>query len=106
MLTFKSFLTEKANPAREVRDKANVQKRGRYEIVRARIRSGVVQRRRKVSDTKGYEFKNGKLKRMSSLEKRHRKLGARHAKFKRKAHLRHSLMRRKLSLRKRHSLGL
>lgn len=113
MLSFKQFLTEFKNPSsnstkttRELRDKVNIQKKGRYELVKARIRNKTVQRNRKISSTKGYEFKKGHLTKMSSLEKRHRKLGARHAKIKRRAHLRNALMKRKISLRKRHSIGL
>ena len=104
MLTFLEFISEDIQ--RALRDKQNIQKKGRYELVRARVRAGRVQRRHNVSTVKGYEFKNGKLKRMSALEKRHRKIGARHAKIKRKAHLNRSLQRRKRSLRKRHNLGL
>lgn len=108
MITFKDFLTEtkSKDPTREANDKANVQKIGRYELVGKRIRTGRIQKRVKVSTAKGYEFKQGKLKRMSSTEKLNRKRGQRTAKFKKRAHMKLSLMHRKKSLRKRRSLGL
>lgn len=83
----------------------NVQKMGRLKIVKVRIRGGKVQRRKKMSAVKGYILRGGRLKRESPIEKRRRKMGARRAKFKRKA--KQSRIRSKLrrSLRRRKSLG-
>lgn len=83
----------------------------RFKIIKARIRNGKIQRRKKVSSQAGYTFRKSgsgpaKLVRMSALEKRHRKLGARKGKMKRRAHQARSNMKRQRSLRKRKSLGI
>lgn len=84
----------------------NVIKQGRAKIIKARVRGGKIQRRKKLSAVKGYTIRGGKLIRMSPAEKRKRKMGARRAKFKRKAKLARALMKRKRSLRKRAAIGL
>lgn len=78
----------------------------RIRIIKARIRGGKLQRRKKVSNVKGYTIRGGKLTRMSSKEKLHRKRGARIGKVKRRAKLARALVKRKRSLRKRSALGL
>ena len=78
----------------------------RINIVRARVRGGKVQRRKKVSNVAGMTMRGGTLKRMSAAERRRRKMGARRGKVKRRAKLSRSLMKRKRSLQKRKSLGL
>ena len=78
----------------------------RVKIIKARIRGGKIQRRKKVSNIPGYTLRAGKLKRMSAMERRHRKMGQRRGKLKRKAKLSRILMKRKRSLMKRHSIGL
>ena len=85
---------------------ANVMRMGRTKLVKVRIRKGKIQRRKKVSAVKGYTIRGGKLTRMSPLERRHRKMSARRSKFKRRAKLRQSLRKRRISLRKRTALGL
>jgi hypothetical protein len=78
----------------------------RINIVKARIRGGKVQRRKKVSNVPGMTLRGGTLKRMSAAERRRRKMGARKGKMKRKAKMTRTLMKRKRSLQKRKSLGL
>ena len=78
----------------------------RFKIVKARIRGGKIQRRRKVSNVPGMTFRGGQLKRMSPTERRRRKMGQRRGKIKRRAKLQRSLVKRKRSLRKRQSIGL
>jgi hypothetical protein len=78
----------------------------RFKIVRARIRNGVVQRRKKVSTAPGLTFRGGKLTRMSPTERRHRKMGQRRGKLKRRAKLSRTLRKRTMSLRKRSRLGI
>jgi hypothetical protein len=78
----------------------------RINIVRARVRGGKIQRRKRVSNVPGMTLRGGTLKRMSAAERRRRKMGARRGKVKRKAKLSRSLMKRKRSLQKRKSLGL
>jgi hypothetical protein len=84
----------------------NIMKMGRLKVVRVRIRNGKVQRRKKLSAIKGYTTRNGKLVRMSPMERRNRKLSARRSRFKRRAKLRQSLRKRKMSLRRRGAMGL
>ena len=78
----------------------------RVKIVKARIRGGKIQRRKKVSNVEGYKVQGGQLKRMSPVEKRNRKLGQRRGKIKRRSKLTRTLMKRQKSLRKRQSLGI
>lgn len=84
----------------------NVVRSGRLKIIRARIRGGKVQRRKKVSAVKGYTLRSGRLVKMSPTERRKRKLGARKAKIKRRRTLNRALMKRRRSLNKRRALGL
>lgn len=77
-----------------------------FRIVKARVRGGKIQRKRKVSTRPGYTIRGGKLVRMSSAERMKRRRGARKGKTKRKAKLARSMMKRKRSLRKRKSLGV
>ena len=78
----------------------------RFKIVKARIRGGKIQRRKKVSNVPGMTFRGGKLTRMSPTERRRRKMGARRGKIKRKAKMSRALMKRKRSMMKRRSMGL
>lgn len=84
----------------------NIQKLGRTKLYRLRIRGGKVQRRKKVSGVAGYTIRQGRLTRMSAVERRRRKMGARRARLKRKSKMSVILRKRKFSLRKRKSLGL
>lgn len=77
-----------------------------FKVVKARVRGGKIQRKRKVSTRKGYTFRGGKLVRMSSAERLRRKRGARKGRTKRKAKMARAMMKRKRSLRKRKSLGV
>jgi len=99
---------EKAKLALEMfdLDEGNIQKMGRMKLVRVRIRKGKVQRRRKVSGVKGFTLRGGKMIRMSPMERRNRRMAARRSKFKRRAKLGQALRKRKMSLRRRSSMGL
>ena len=90
----------------DVISEANVMKTGRTKLIRVRVRGGKIQRRIKKSNVPGFVLRGGKLKRMSSLERRHRKMAARKARFKRRAKLQQSLRKRRMSLRKRHAMGI
>ena len=96
----------KLRVASELTEVNNIMKMGRMKVVRVRIRNGKVQRRTKLSAVKGYTTRNGRLVRMSPMERRHRKLAARRSRFKRRAKLRQSLRKRKMSLRRRGAMGL
>lgn len=78
----------------------------RIKIVKARIRGGKIQRRKKVSNVPGMTFRGGKLTRMSPAERRRRKMGQRKGKMKRRAKMARTLMKRRRSLQKRRTLGL
>lgn len=87
--------------AKEMFESHNVQRLGRTRFIRARVRQGKVQRKKQLSNVAGYTMRQGKLTRMSSQERQHRKLAARRSKGQRKAHLRQALIKRRISLRKR-----
>lgn len=78
----------------------------RISIVKARIRGGKIQRRKKVSNVPGMTLRGGKLTRMSPAERRRRKMGQRKGKMKRRAKMARTLMKRKRSIQKRRTLGL
>lgn len=78
----------------------------RIKIVKARIRGGKIQRRKKVSNVPGMTIRGGKLQRMSAAERRRRKMGARKAVRKRAPKMNRALMKRKRSLMKRRALGI
>jgi hypothetical protein len=78
----------------------------RVNIIKARIRGGKIQRRKRVSSVPGFTLRGGKLTRMSASERRRRKLGARVAARKTKQKQSQSLRKRKLSLMKRSRLGI
>lgn len=78
----------------------------RINIVKARIRGGKIQRRKKVSNVAGMTMRGGKLTRMSPSERRRRKLGAKKAARKSRAKKSQMLRKRKMSLMKRSRLGL
>ena len=84
----------------------NILRMGRTKMIRVRIRKGKIQRRIKKSSVPGYTIRGGKMTRMSPLERRHRKMGVRRSKFKRRAKLRQALRKRKMSLRRRSAMGL
>lgn len=84
----------------------NVMRQGRTKVVKARVRGGKVQRRKRVSAVKGYTMRGGKLKRMSAAERMRRKRSQKRAAVKRRAKQARALMKRKRSMRRRASLGL
>lgn len=85
---------------------ANIQKMGRTKLVRVRVRNGKVQRRKKLSNVKGFTYRGGKLVRMSPMERRNRKMAARRVKIKLRSKRSQILRKRKLSLRRRKAMGL
>lgn len=78
----------------------------RIKLIKARIRGGKIQRRKRVSNVPGMTLRGGKLQRMSAAERRRRKMGARKAVRKRAPKMNRALMKRKRSLMKRRALGL
>jgi len=96
----------KKKAAGSLEEEDNLDEAGPTRIVRARIRGGKLQRRKKVATRPGYTIRGGKLVRMSPAERRKRKLGARKGKMKRKAKSAISNRKRAISLKKRQRLGL
>ena len=78
----------------------------RINIVKARIRGGKIQRRKKISNVPGMTLRGGKLKRMTPAERRNRKMGQRSGKIKRRSKMNRAIMKRQRSLRKRKALGI
>jgi hypothetical protein len=77
----------------------------RIKIIKARVRGGKIQRRKKVSAVSGYAFRQGKLQRMSPAERRRRKLGQRRGAMKRRRTLSTAIRKRKRSIIKRRAFG-
>ena len=71
-----------------------------------RVRGGQIQRRKIISQRPGYRMQDGKLVRMSSMEKRKRHIAQVRAARKRKPMMARILRKRKLSLRRRQSAGI
>jgi hypothetical protein len=71
-----------------------------------RVRGGQIQRRKIISQRPGYRMQDGKLVRMSSMEKRKRHLAQVKAARKRKPIMTRILRKRKLSLRRRETAGI
>ena len=78
----------------------------RINLVKARVRGGVIQRRKRVSNVPGMTIRGGQLTRMSAAERRRRKLGAKKAQLKTRNKQVQIQRNRKLSLMKRKRLGL
>ena len=110
----KNLVAEKLNQIRlritaEMYDlvvEGNILRMGRTKMIKVRVRKGKIQRRKKFSAVKGYTIRGGRLTRMTPMERRHRKMGAKRSRFKRRAKLRQSLRKRRMSLRKRSAMGL
>jgi len=81
-------------------------KMGREKKIRVRIRRGKIQRNRLFSAIKGFTVRGGKLTRMSSTERMHRKISSRRSRFKRRAKLQVTLRKRRMSLRRRRAMGI
>lgn len=77
----------------------------RFHIVRLRIRRGKIQRRKKVSNIKGYTFRGGRMIKMSPRERRNRRISQRRGKIKRRSKMTRSLQKRKRSMRRLNAFG-
>jgi hypothetical protein len=90
----------------------NIIKMGRIQKIRRRIRRNakgkiVVQKNRKRSGIKGYRISGNTVKRISAVDRlRKARLLKRSWKTTRRAKIRRSLLKRKMSMRRRASLGL
>ena len=85
---------------------ADVMKQGRTQLIRRRIRKGKLQRNIRKSNVKGYTLKGKKLVRIGSAQRLKMKRGARRGALKRRGKMMSSLRKRKLSLRKRKTMGI
>ena len=95
MLKFKEFISL----SEEEMDEARFAKVNR-------VRAGEVQRRKLVSLTPGYKVVGGKLVRMTSQEKMHRRIAQRKAARKRAPKMAMILRKRTKSIKKRTSAGI
>ena len=95
MLKFKDFISL----SEEEMDEAQFAKVNR-------VRAGQIQRRKLVSLTPGYKVVGGKLVRMSSQEKMHRRIAQRKAARKRAPKMAMILRKRTKSIKKRTSAGI
>ena len=90
----------------------NLVKMGRITKIRRRIRRNakgriVIQKNRRRSGIKGYRIKGNTVRRISAVERIHKaRLLKRSWKTTRRAKLRRSLLKRKISMRRRASMGL
>ena len=91
---------------REIITEGNIQRIGRVKLIKARIRGGKVQRRKRLSAVKGYTIRGGRMIRMSARERLNRRMAARRAKYKIRAKRSQILRKRKISLRRRKAMGL
>jgi hypothetical protein len=95
-----------------VKRNPNIIKQGRIQKIRRRIRRNakgriVVQKNRKRSAIKGYRVSGNTVKRIPAIERIHKaRLLKRSWKTTRKSKLRRTLMKRKMSMRRRTSMGL
>lgn len=85
---------------------ADVMKQGRTRLIRRRIRKGKLQRNIRKSNVKGYTLKGKKLVRIGTAQRLKMKRGARRGALKRRGKMMSSLRKRKLSLRKRKTMGI
>ena len=105
-LTRKDIVEKKEKEIEDEDDSEEQLDEARVKIIKARIRGGKIQRRKKVSNVPGMTLRGGKLQRMSPAERRRRKMGAKRAKVKRRSKMSRSIMKRQRSIRKRKALGL
>jgi hypothetical protein len=84
----------------------NIDEAARFKIVKVRIRKGKIQRRKKVSNASNTKIQGGKVVRMTTQERLHRKRGARIGKVKRRRKLAQIKVKMKRANRKRKALGL
>lgn len=90
----------------DIMTEADVMKRGRTMLIRRRIRKGKLQRNIRKSAVKGFTLKKGKLTRIPAQQRLKMRMKARRAAIKRRAKLQQALRKRKISLRKRKSMGI
>ena len=96
----------------EVIDEANIQRMGRIQKIRRRIRRNkkgriIVQRNVRRSGIKGYRISGNSVKRITATARIHKaRMLKRSWKTTRKSKLRRSLLKRKMSMRRRSSMGI
>lgn len=108
----KTFVEEEFELNESPKKSQNVIRIGRIKKIRRRIRRNtkgriVVQRNRKVSAVKGYRIAGNSLKRITAIQRinKTRKL-KRYWKSKGRAKLQRTLMKRRVSMRRRKSMGI
>jgi hypothetical protein len=84
----------------------NIMRQGRTLVIRRRIRKGKLQRMVRKSAVKGFTLRRGKITRIPAAKRIRMRITQRRAARKRKSHMAATLRKRKLSMRKRKSMGI
>ncbi len=90
----------------ETLDEGNIVKTGRVKLIRRRIRAGKLQRNIRKSSVKGWTLRGKKLVRIPAAKRIRMKIVAKRSARKRKGKLQNILRKRRMSLRKRKSMGI
>lgn len=93
-------------PEAETLEEGNVVKTGRVKLIRRRIRGGKLQRNIRKSAVKGWTLRGKKLVRIPAAKRIRMRLVAKRSARKRKGKLQNILRKRRMSLRKRKSMGI
>jgi hypothetical protein len=90
----------------ETLNEGNIVKTGRIKLIRRRIRAGKLQRNIRKSSVKGWTLRGKKLVRIPAAKRIRMKIVAKRSARKRKGKLQNILRKRRMSLRKRKSMGI
>ena len=102
----KALGEEFVSSAVETLSEGNIVKTGRVKLIRRRIRAGKLQRNIRKSSVKGWTLRGKKLVRIPAAKRIRMKIVAKRSARKRKGKLQNILRKRRMSLRKRKSMGI
>ena len=106
-LGWKKALGEQiVTPSQDTLEEGNIVKTGRVQLIRRRIRKGKLQRNIRKSAIKGWTLRGKKLVRIPASKRIRMKIVAKRSARKRKGKLQNILRKRRMSLRKRKSMGI
>jgi hypothetical protein len=105
--SWKKAIAEEIFPLElEPLDEGNIVKSGRIKLIRRRIRKGKLQRNIRKSAVKGWTLRGKKLIRIPAAKRVRMRIVAKRSARKRKGKLQNILRKRRMSLRKRKSMGI
>ena len=105
--SWKKAIAEELIPSEtETLEEGNIVKSGRIKLIRRRIRKGKLQRNIRKSAVKGWTLRGKKLVRIPAAKRIRMKIVAKRSARKRKGKLQSILRKRRMSLRKRKSMGI